>query len=213
MRLAARVGRVISFSGCAMYTPIWRGVYIYIYIYIYLCIYTYIHIYIYIHTIYIYINIYVWVLPTFMHIYGFFHCTMRLAPRVGRVISFSGCAMYTPIWRYTPLLQGGGGACLSIRKYDHFTPAREMRRDIKALTARNHPEGRYYPIVAVAVGLVYQSGADIPQHLSALISNYQPSFCSKVADNVHPYLQVRAAPAVGLVHQHLAVVFHLYQRM
>ena len=27
----------------------------------------------------------------------------------------------------------GGKACLLIRKHDHFTPAREMRRDIKAL--------------------------------------------------------------------------------
>jgi len=43
-----------------------------------------------------------------------------------------------------PLL--GGKARLLIRKYDHFTPAREMRRDVRALTARNHPEGRYYPM-------------------------------------------------------------------
>ena len=32
-----------------------------------------------------------------------------------------------------------GKACLLIRKHDHFTPAREMRRDVRALTARNHP--------------------------------------------------------------------------
>ena len=32
-----------------------------------------------------------------------------------------------------PLL--GGKACWLIRKHDHFTPAREMRRDIKALTS------------------------------------------------------------------------------
>ena len=37
----------------------------------------------------------------------------------------------------------GGKAGLSIRKHDHFTPAREMRRDIKALAARERPEGRY----------------------------------------------------------------------
>ena len=36
---------------------------------------------------------------------------------------------------------GGGGACLLIGKHYHFTPARGVRRDIKALTARNHPEG------------------------------------------------------------------------
>ena len=25
-------------------------------------------------------------------------------------------------------------------------PARKMRRDVRALTARNHPEGRFYPM-------------------------------------------------------------------
>jgi len=37
----------------------------------------------------------------------------------------------------------GGGAGLLIRRHGHFTPAREMRRDVRAPTARNHPEGRY----------------------------------------------------------------------
>jgi len=32
----------------------------------------------------------------------------------------------------------GGMACSMIRKNDHFTPAREMRRDVRALTAHNH---------------------------------------------------------------------------
>jgi len=35
---------------------------------------------------------------------------------------------------------GGGGSCLSIRKHDHFTPTREIKRHVRAL-ARNHPEG------------------------------------------------------------------------
>jgi len=39
----------------------------------------------------------------------------------------------------------GEGAGLLIRNHDHFTPAREMRRDVRALTARNHPKGRFYP--------------------------------------------------------------------
>jgi len=34
----------------------------------------------------------------------------------------------------------GGEACLLIRKHDHFTPTREIRRHVRAL-ARNHPEG------------------------------------------------------------------------
>ena len=34
----------------------------------------------------------------------------------------------------------GGKACLSIRKHDHFTPAREIKRHVRAL-GRNHPEG------------------------------------------------------------------------
>ena len=32
------------------------------------------------------------------------------------------------------------------RKHDHYTPTRKMRRDVRALTARNHPEGRFYPM-------------------------------------------------------------------
>jgi len=46
--------------------------------------------------------------------------------------------------RWTGLLHLEGKACLLIRRHDHFTPARPMRRDVKALTARNHPAGRYY---------------------------------------------------------------------
>ena len=34
----------------------------------------------------------------------------------------------------------GGGACLLIRKHDHFTPTREIKRHVRAL-ARNRPEG------------------------------------------------------------------------
>ena len=37
----------------------------------------------------------------------------------------------------------GGKACLSIRKHNHFTPAREIRRNVRTFTARNRPEGRY----------------------------------------------------------------------
>ena len=33
-----------------------------------------------------------------------------------------------------------GKACLLIRKHDHFTPLREIKRHLRAL-ARNHPEG------------------------------------------------------------------------
>jgi hypothetical protein len=33
-----------------------------------------------------------------------------------------------------------GKACLSIRKYDHFSPTREIRRHVGAL-ARNHHDG------------------------------------------------------------------------
>ena len=36
-------------------------------------------------------------------------------------------------------------ASLSVRKYDHFTPAREMRRDSRALTAHNTPKGSLHP--------------------------------------------------------------------
>ena len=34
----------------------------------------------------------------------------------------------------------GGKACLLIRKHDHFTPMKEIKRHVSAL-ARNHPEG------------------------------------------------------------------------
>ena len=36
----------------------------------------------------------------------------------------------------------GGKDGFSIRKNEHFTPARKMSRDVRALIARNHPEGR-----------------------------------------------------------------------
>ena len=39
----------------------------------------------------------------------------------------------------------GGKAGLLMCKHDHYTPARKMRRDVRALTAHNHPEGRFYP--------------------------------------------------------------------
>ena len=41
----------------------------------------------------------------------------------------------------------------TIRKHDHYTPAREIRRDVRALAARNHPEGRYYPVERHALTL------------------------------------------------------------
>jgi len=37
-------------------------------------------------------------------------------------------------------------AGLLILKHDHFTPARQFRQDVRAPTARNHAEGRSYPI-------------------------------------------------------------------
>jgi len=43
-------------------------------------------------------------------------------------------------------LQEGWGAGLLIRKHDHYTPAKKTRRDVRALTARDHPEGRFYPM-------------------------------------------------------------------
>jgi len=48
--------------------------------------------------------------------------------------------------RRNPGAWEGGKAGLLIRKHDHFTPARKMRQDVRALTAHNHPEGRYYPM-------------------------------------------------------------------
>jgi len=40
-------------------------------------------------------------------------------------------------------IRTGGESSLLIRKHDHYTLARKMRRDVRA-TARNHPEGRLY---------------------------------------------------------------------
>ena len=36
-------------------------------------------------------------------------------------------------WKETPPYEEGGKACSLIRKHDHFTPLREIRRDIRAL--------------------------------------------------------------------------------
>jgi len=50
-----------------------------------------------------------------------------------------------PVVEQFGLIQGfwvRGKASLLIRKHDHYTPARELRRDGRAITARNHPERR-----------------------------------------------------------------------
>jgi len=40
----------------------------------------------------------------------------------------------------------GGKAGSLIRKHVPYTPARRMRRDVRALTSRNHPDWRCYPM-------------------------------------------------------------------
>jgi len=52
---------------------------------------------------------------------------------------------------FTADQQKGGKACLLIRKHDHYTPARKMKRDVRALTARNNPEERFYPMERLAL--------------------------------------------------------------
>ena len=50
------------------------------------------------------------------------------------------------LWRSyfsTKASKRGGEAGLLIHKHDHFSPARKMRRDVKALAARPHPEWRF----------------------------------------------------------------------
>jgi hypothetical protein len=51
----------------------------------------------------------------------------------------------------------GGVAVFLIRKHDHFTPARKMRRDVRALTARNHPRGRQVQNMDLTVSCVPSS--------------------------------------------------------
>jgi len=52
----------------------------------------------------------------------------------GSCKSCYGLLVVSRTWRL------GGKACLLIRKHDHFTPTREIKRHVRAL-ARNHPEG------------------------------------------------------------------------
>ena len=44
--------------------------------------------------------------------------------------------------RSVPVVRGVKAGSL-VRKHDHYTPARKMRRDVRALRARNHPEGQF----------------------------------------------------------------------
>ena len=53
-----------------------------------------------------------------------------------------------------PFGQGGGGVGSSIRKHDHYTPARKIRRDVRDLTARNHPKERFNPMERHALYIV-----------------------------------------------------------
>ena len=43
------------------------------------------------------------------------------------------------------LFKTGGKAGSLICKHDHLTPARKMRRDVRALKVRDHHERRFYP--------------------------------------------------------------------
>jgi len=45
-------------------------------------------------------------------------------------------------WRRSAREQGGKAGS-SIRKHDHYTPARQTRRDVRATKARDHPGGRF----------------------------------------------------------------------
>ena len=57
----------------------------------------------------------------------------------------------------------GRKAYLSIRKHDHFTPTREIRRHVRAL-ARNHPEGwkmHIYMAVALVLTIISLGGERI----------------------------------------------------
>ena len=79
----------------------------------------------------------------------------RIWPRIGttraapvRLGSGSGFRVQSSGFRVqgSGLRVQEGGAGLLIRKHDHFTPARKMRGDVRALAARYHPEGLLYPV-------------------------------------------------------------------
>ena len=53
-------------------------------------------------------------------------------------LSSQGRRLHNTRSRATPTV---GGSWFSYRKYVHFTPAGRMRGDVRALTARNHPDG------------------------------------------------------------------------
>ena len=59
-------------------------------------------------------------------------------------------------WRGEQLIRRGAG--LVIRKHDHCTPARKMRPDGRALTARSHPEGRFNPMKRRAFNCTSHTG-------------------------------------------------------
>ena len=79
------------------------------------------------------------------------HCATHCTPCRPLIRAFSG-------WIRTP----------PPTKDDHFTPARKMRRDGRALKAPNHPEGRFYPMRQHAI----TAG-------NATRSPSQPSKCSE----------------------------------
>ena len=77
---------------------------------------------------------------------------LKGGPQVGPVKGYKKCpcshAHQGPKSASTrPIM--GGKAGLLIRKHDHFTPTREIRRHVRAL-ARNRPGGRYCPLARLA---------------------------------------------------------------
>jgi len=73
----------------------------------------------------------------------------------------------------------GGGSGLLIRKHDHFTRARKMRRDVRALTARHYPEGRFYPMRRHALKgqLPNSEGTERWPMLVAISLQFHPDEC------------------------------------
>jgi len=87
------------------------------------------------------------------------------------------------VWPETPnprtgnVQAGGGGKlvrCVApsrgkagslIRKHDHFTPAREMRRDVRALTARDHQTPETGDVQAGGSDKLVRAGAMAPKRL------------------------------------------------
>jgi len=89
----------------------------------------------------------------------------------------------------------GGKACLSIRKHDHFTPTREIRRHARALAHNHHRSSRFRTVRTSAPSIVRSILCSLPS-IKPIQNRPHFRFRTNVAHSYRKWLKSR--PESGL---------------